>query len=98
MQAELQQQRLTLQHEPATEDPGMNDFSGNIICGHIHPVARLGNGRHDRLRMPVFWQQRGTGGEQLVLPSFGNFTGGFRINPERGTRLYLAGDEQVVAI
>jgi DNA ligase-associated metallophosphoesterase len=40
------------------------------ISGHLHPgvVIRAG---HDRLRLPAFLQ----GGEHLVMPAFGRFTG-----------------------
>ena len=52
------------------------------VCGHLHPVAVVGRG-NDRLRLPCFVYRRGgdptadgqPGGE-LVLPAFGNLTGG----------------------
>jgi DNA ligase-associated metallophosphoesterase len=74
-------------HEP---NPHPN---GYVLAGHIHPVVRLrrkgGGGR-----VPVFWQRR----YALVLPSFGNFTGGANIAPEDGDRLYIAAPESVLPL
>lgn len=64
------------------------------INGHVHPVVAIGPPRKQRLRVPVFWQQA----DALVLPSFGLFTGGFRIRPQDGGRVYAAGPEQVIEL
>lgn len=52
------------------------------LAGHVHPVVRLRR-RRDALRLPVFWQRPGG----LVLPAFGAFTGGHRIDPGPEDRL-----------
>ena len=46
------------------------------LAGHVHPVLHL-RSRTDSLRVPVFWLHQGV----LTLPAFGEFTGGFAINP-----------------
>ena len=64
------------------------------LCGHIHPVWRMRGAGRDSLRMPVFWRS----GQRLVLPAFGGFTGGYRVEPDRTDGLWLAGPDAVVAI
>ena len=67
---------LWLSHGPEPRPGHLN------VCGHLHPVAVVGRG-NDRLRLPCFVYRRGgdptadgqPGGE-LVLPAFGNLTGG----------------------
>lgn len=46
------------------------------LAGHVHPVVHL-RSRTDSLRLPAFWLHRSV----LTLPAFGEFTGGFAINP-----------------
>lgn len=63
------------------------------ISGHMHPVYKLGNGR-DRLRLPCFWVRS----EEITLPSFGEFTGGFEIKPKPNDDVYVVSDEHVFKI
>lgn len=65
-----------------------------VFCGHIHPVAALGAFRKRRPRIPVFWERP----DSMVLPSFGLFTGGYRIRPDDGGRVFVAGPECVVEL
>ncbi len=67
--------------------------TGYYFAGHIHPVARVST-RGDSLRMPVFWQ-RAAG---MVLPSFGDLTGGYLIEAARGERLYGVGPDAVIPL
>ena len=67
---------LWLSHGPEPRPGQLN------LCGHLHPVAVVGRGV-DRLRLPCFvYQQRfeaaqnGGRGDLLVLPAFGDLTGG----------------------
>lgn len=76
-----------LVHDPAE---GGNAY---YLAGHIHPVTRVST-RGDSLRMPVFWQ-RAAG---MVLPSFGDLTGGYLIEPARGERLFGVGPDAVIAL
>lgn len=48
-----------------------------LLSGHIHPVARLTGPGRDRLRLPCFCLR----GRAIVLPSFGEFTGGHPVDP-----------------
>jgi len=81
---------LALCHDPATPRPqGLT-----AVAGHLHPVARLGRG-FDTLRLPCF-HARADG--VLVLPAFGEFTGGALVQAAAGEALYLVTSEQVVAL
>ena len=67
---------LWLSHGPEPRPGHLN------LCGHLHPVAVVGRGA-DRLRLPCFAYRRrgdptadGQPGDELVLPAFGNLTGG----------------------
>jgi uncharacterized protein len=75
---------LTLLHEPG---PGSGGF---WLAGHLHPVVRIGT-RADSVRLACFWLQ--TGG--LVLPAFGEFTGGWPVRPAPGERLFVTEGEFV---
>lgn len=64
------------------------------IGGHIHPVVALGGLRKRRPRLPVFWERE----QSLVLPSFGLFTGGYRLSRRDGGRVFAAGAEAVLEL
>jgi DNA ligase-associated metallophosphoesterase len=77
---------LWLSHEPQ-DRPGLLN-----VCGHCHPVAVVGRGA-DRLRLPCFAYDAVE--ERLLLPAFGELTGG---HPRgAGERLWLVAEESVVA-
>lgn len=60
------------------------------LAGHVHPVVHL-RSRTDRLRLPIFWLHQGV----LTLPAFGEFTGGFAINPaaQRDGEVFVVGEQ-----
>ncbi len=61
-------------HEPQTDPRGF------VLAGHIHPVLML-KSRRDAARLPVFWFRHA---ERIaVLPSFGSFTGGYPVTPDK---------------
>lgn len=72
-----------------------------LLSGHIHPVARLSGPGRDRLRLPCFCLR----GRSVVLPSFGEFTGGHPVDPRdwdalvvtTGERLFPVGPESLRA-
>jgi len=55
------------------------------IAGHLHPVARIPDGRRTSLRLPCFLFR----GRTLVLPSFGSFTGGSIVHPQPRDRIFI---------
>ena len=56
------------------------------LAGHLHPVVRLNGPGRDSLRTPCFV----VGERQIVLPAFGEFTGGSLVSPSEGERLMIA--------
>jgi uncharacterized protein len=74
-----------LLHEPETNLSA--DFS---LAGHWHPVQRL-KGRVDSARLPCFWQQS----NQLILPAFGEFTGGHPVQWEPGQQVFVTDSQSV---
>ena len=76
-------------HHPL-DDAG--DIGPSLLAGHWHPAARLSGPGHDRLRLPCFVMR----GRQLVLPAFGEFTGGAVAAADAVTALcVVAGDRFV---
>lgn len=78
---------LALCHDPATPRPA----GLPCIAGHLHPVARLGRG-FEAVRLPCF-HARADGA--LVLPAFGEFTGGALVTAEAGDAIYLVAQTRV---
>ena len=76
------------QHEPGTHS------RGHVMCGHIHPCYRLSASRNDSVRAPVFW----FGQQCTVLPSFGQFTGGYTVTPAKQDKLYMVGPDCVLPV
>lgn len=75
---------LALCHDPATPAPAFR------LAGHVHPVLWLGQGI-DRLRLPCFVEA----GEGLLLPAFGEFTGGWEVAQTPGQRLHALAPDRV---
>jgi len=60
------------------------------LAGHVHPVISL-RGAIDRARLGCFWLRR----DALVLPAFGDFTGGWEVRAKSGERTFAIADGQV---
>lgn len=69
------------------------DTVAYVLAGHVHPVYRLAAGR-DALRLPCFL----IGGARAVLPSFGEFTGGYAIARGDGDSVFVTSGEAVFRI
>ncbi|MDF0731205.1 ligase-associated DNA damage response endonuclease PdeM [Pseudomonas entomophila] len=79
---------FALQHEP-TPNP-----SYPVLAGHVHPIYLLRGKARQRLRLRCFL----IADTVSLLPAFGEFTGGWQVEPRPGTRLFVAGDGQVWAV
>jgi DNA ligase-associated metallophosphoesterase len=64
------------------------------LSGHVHPVVRLRELGKRSMRVPVFWRRAA----DLILPSFGVFTGGFAVSPQQGERMFAVGPSGVVPL
>jgi len=75
-------------HKPAVSDDGY------VLCGHVHPAARLTGSGRETLRLPCFWVRPRT----MVLPAFGEFTGVAEIEVQLGDRVWVIADGVVVNV
>lgn len=80
---------LALCHAPETAAQVADAY---VIAGHVHPVARIGRGL-DSLRLPCFHATP----RALVLPAFGEFTGGHVVRARPGECLQVVGDGRVIS-
>jgi DNA ligase-associated metallophosphoesterase len=80
-------------HDPATPlpEPDRECFT---IAGHLHPTVAIRVPSGDRMAERCFV----AGPSVLVLPAFGSFTGGHRVRPDSGTRLWIARDDGVADV
>jgi uncharacterized protein len=74
---------LECRHHPIDSGQGAGPLA---LAGHVHPVVRLSGPGRDTLRAPCFV----VGERQIVLPAFGEFTGGSLMIPSEGKRLLIA--------
>ncbi|MGD1848354.1 MAG: ligase-associated DNA damage response endonuclease PdeM [Salibacteraceae bacterium] len=77
-----------LTHEPL-EKPHQKGFN---LAGHWHPGARLRGRGRQHLSLPCFYFNRFQG----VLPAFGAFTGKMAVKPERGDRIFVVTDQEIM--
>jgi uncharacterized protein len=89
--------RLDALHEESgvlwTHQP-IDDAPLPVVAGHVHPVAQLTDFDGSGVRVPCF----AAGARQLILPSFGSFTGGSVMRAEPGQTLYACAAGRVVEI
>lgn len=78
---------LALCHEP---DHPAERFK---VAGHLHPVLRI-RGRIDRLRVPCFWRRE----DALILPAFGEFTGGWPVSAKAGEQVFAIAGSEVLGV
>lgn len=74
----------------ACHHPQRHDTLG-VIAGHLHPALSLHGAGRDSVRLPCFCIEAGL----LILPAFGEFTGGWNVPREAGRRLYPVGGQRV---
>jgi len=75
-------------HKPAVADEGY------VVCGHVHPGARLTGPGREHTWLPCFWLRP----RMAVLPAFGEFTGLADIAAEPGDRVWVVADGAVIAV
>ena len=78
---------IECRHQPLEIDDAVGPY---VLAGHTHPMARLRGPGHDSARLPCFVMR----GRLLVLPAFGEFTGGRIVEADTETALcIIAGDQ-----
>jgi uncharacterized protein len=84
-----------LRHHPteAAASPAV-DNAGYRLAGHIHPAVQLTGPGGLRERLPCFL----FGERQGLLPAFGAFTGGARVRPRAGDRVFAVAGGEVVEV
>ena len=58
-----------------------------VLAGHLHPAMQLQGMGRDRLRLSCFVVEE----RSAILPAFGEFTGGFTVEPQLGVLLFAVG-------
>jgi DNA ligase-associated metallophosphoesterase len=73
--------------------PDVHD-AGYVVAGHVHPAAQLRGpgGQKERLRCFAVGEHR------MILPAFGDFTGGAVGAPDPTDRVFVVADDQVVEV
>jgi len=80
---------LWLTHAPEPPPMGLPI----TLCGHVHPCIHLSSSL-DKLRLPCFYWDRRS--RVLILPSFGEFTGGYNLPLSPGVIAFAIAEQQVV--
>jgi len=65
-----------------------------VFCGHIHPGISLTGRARQQLTLPCF----DFGQKQVILPSFGKFTGRVAIRNQQTDRIFAIAQNKVIAI
>ncbi|MGJ7547743.1 ligase-associated DNA damage response endonuclease PdeM [Pseudomonas alloputida] len=79
---------FALRHDP------MPHPTHPVLAGHVHPVYVLRGRARQRLRLPCFLIDA----QVSLLPAFGEFTGGWSIEPGPSARAFVAGGDRVWAL
>jgi DNA ligase-associated metallophosphoesterase len=85
----IQIDTIVLSHEPSPQPDCLN------ICGHVHPCVRI-KSKLDNLRLPCFYLDQAQ--NMLILPSFGEFTGGYELPLKQHSKAYIIAGDRVVSI
>ena len=64
------------------------------FCGHIHPGIKLKGMGRQFLSLACFFRKP----NQMIFPSFGEFTGNFYLIPEENDQIYAITKEEVIEI
>ena len=81
-------------HDPAMELPETWRKAEFTIGGHLHPTVSIAAPGGDRIVERCFVAQENV----LVMPAFGSFTGGHRVEPGPAVRVWIARDDGVVDV
>jgi DNA ligase-associated metallophosphoesterase len=77
-------------HHPRVED----EFNLFVFCGHVHPVYCLRSAAKQAIKLPCFVKD----GHQMVLPSFGVFTGGYEMEMQVGRKIFVVVEDGIKVV
>ena len=63
----------------------------HVIAGHIHPTFQLNGSGRQRLVLPCFYHQP----SMTILPSFGEFTGGFKLEKKLTAKIFVTDGSKI---
>jgi metallophosphoesterase superfamily enzyme len=70
------------------------EFPSFFMAGHLHPCVVMGSRGGSRIRLKCFWQSP----HGLVLPAFGEFTGGSNCSPAEHDRMIGIANGELIEI
>jgi DNA ligase-associated metallophosphoesterase len=79
---------FVFRHKPVVSEEGY------VVCGHVHPGARLTGPGREHSWLPCFWLRP----RMAVLPAFGEFTGLADIAAQAGDRVWVVAEDVVVKV
>ena len=85
---ELTESVFYFTHHPTIKESVIN------FCGHIHPGIKLKGKGKQFVKLSCFYVKE----NQIILPSFGMFTGNYYVSPSRNEQIYAIVDKEVVKI
>jgi len=65
---------IEARHHPLQAEEALTERGETVLAGHLHPVVCIRGAGHDSIRAQCFVLH----GRQIILPAFGEFTGGAR--------------------
>lgn len=77
-----------LSHHPEIREDHFN------ICGHVHPGFKMRGDGKQLLKLPCFYRSE----NQMILPAFGEFTGCYFVQPEKGDRIFAITGNEVIPV
>lgn len=97
LDVELHQQLMVgpflMLHHPLSGDK-LERADGYVFCGHIHPGVSLAGKARQHITLPCF----AFGEKQVVLPSFGKFTGKVAMDHSQSKHIYGVLKDKVICI
>lgn len=82
-----------MRHHPLDQE-SLEKAEGYVFCGHIHPGVSLSGRARQHITLPCF----AFADKQVVLPSFGKFTGKVAMQHRSADRIFGVLKDKVIAI
>lgn len=86
---EYREEKFQFVHQPVQSEVDYFSF-----CGHIHPVYCLRSPAKQSIKLPCFVVDV----NQMILPSFGIFTGGFEMESFNTRRIFVIAEDKVLPV